>query len=69
MRRDLDKHMDMITRKCTVDDDDAQFAADLPDDFPPLQPYLPVQHLEPVFCCPDNPDNMVTMMKSLVAPS
>ena len=66
MRRNFDKHMDVIVGKNTVYNFHAQFRADLPDDCTDPLAYLPTQNFVPVL---GNQNDMVAMMKNRMTSS
>jgi hypothetical protein len=57
---DFDQHVDMIAREHAADDGDAYFCTDLLDDRSDPVAYFAMEHLEPIFGCPDN---VVTVVK------
>ncbi len=61
MRRDFDKHMDVIAGENTVDDFHAELRANLPDDCTDSLAYFPTQNFVTVL---GNPNDMVAMMKN-----
>ncbi len=63
MRGYLDEHVDVIAGKYAVDDRHAHFGTDLSDNLANPQTHLAMQHLEPIFRCPDE---MIAMMKCCV---
>src|SRR3546814_539274 len=54
VRRDFDEHMDVVARQHAIDDRHPQLVANLLDDLAHPEPHLAMQHLEPIFRCPDD---------------
>jgi hypothetical protein len=66
MRRDFHENMHVIARQRCVYGLHPQFVANLADDLANPQTHFAMEHLEPIFGCPND---MIAMMKSRVTTS
>lgn len=60
---DLDEHVDVVLRQRPIHDRDAHLCAYLLDDIAHSKPDFAMEHLEPIFWCPDD---MVTVVENRV---